>query len=98
MANAPSQKVSVVIPTWQRGDLLRQCLESLRRQDFSDFRIVLVSNGAGNWVNEFAQEFECTLVSFPANRGFAAGVNAGIAATGSPYVALVNDDVELERA
>lgn len=98
MPNALSRKVSVVIPTWQRSDLLRRGLESLRRQSFSDFTIVLVSNGAGSWVNELAQEFVCALLSFPQNRGFAAAVNAGIAATPSPYVALLNDDVELDRA
>jgi GT2 family glycosyltransferase len=33
----------------------------------------------------------------PVNRGFAAGVNAGIAAAHSPYVLVLNDDVELDR-
>ena len=35
-------------------------------------------------------------MSFPENLGFAAAVNAGIAATDSPYVALLNNDAEAE--
>ena len=89
--------VSVIIPTWKRGDLLRLCLRSLRQQSFADFEIVLVSNGAGEWVGNLAAEFGCTVLRFPENRGFAAVLNAGLSAVPSDYVAIVNDDVQLDR-
>jgi len=95
--NAPIPKVSVIIPTVLRDDLLRDCLESLRQQTFHDFETILISNGAGNWANQLAGEFGCTLIAFPENRGFAAAVNAGIALSRSSYVALLNDDVRLEK-
>jgi GT2 family glycosyltransferase len=88
-------KVAVVIPTWKRDDLLRQCLQALRRQSFADTEIVIVANGAGEWAERLAREFDCRLVRLPKNRGFAAGVNAGIAGSKSEYVAVLNDDVEL---
>ncbi|MBI3935306.1 MAG: glycosyltransferase [Acidobacteria bacterium] len=96
MASERECKVSVIIPTWKRGDLLRKCLESLRRQSFSDFEIMIVSNGAGEWAVQLAREFGCKMVHFPENRGFAAAVNAGVAASKSQYVAVLNDDAELE--
>ena len=89
--------VSVVIPTWKRSGLLRHCLQSLRQQTFADFGVVVVSNGAGASAEELAREFGCTLIRLEENRGFAAAVNAGIAAARSEYVLLLNDDVELER-
>src|SRR5438128_2439655 len=92
-----SSKVSVIIPTAQRGDLLRECLESLRRQTFSDFETVVVSNGAGDWAGELGQEFGCTLLNFRKRIGFASAVNAGVAASHSQYVALLNDDVQLSE-
>ncbi|MBI4458909.1 MAG: glycosyltransferase family 2 protein [Acidobacteria bacterium] len=92
-----TRKVSIVIPTWQRDDLLRRCLESLRRQTFSDFETVLVSNGASPQVDRLAEEFGCAVLRFPENRGFAAAINAGIAYGDCRYVALLNDDVELDR-
>lgn len=91
------RKVSVIIPTWRRSDLLRQCLLSLRGQTFSDFETVLVSNGAGDWVGQMAGEFKCVLLEFAENRGFAAAVNRGVRSARSEYAAVVNDDVELEK-
>jgi len=96
MAREPVHQVSVVIPTWKRDDLLRKCLESLRRQTLPDFEVVIVSNGAGAWAEDLAREFGCTLVRFAENRGFAVAVNTGIAASESPYVAVLNDDAELD--
>ena len=55
-----------------------------------------MSNGAGDWVEQLAKEFGCELVKLPVNRGFAAAVNAGIAAGRSRYVTVLNDDVELD--
>ena len=95
--DAPAPKVSVIIPTLSRGDLLRNCLESVKQQTFHDFETVLISNGAGDWAIKLAEEFGCILLAFPKNRGFAAAVNAGIALSRSPYVALLNDDVRLEN-
>jgi GT2 family glycosyltransferase len=89
------QKISVVIPTARRADLLRECLESLRRQTLSDFETVLVSDGAGDWAGRLADEYGCRLLSLSAKRGFAAAVNAGVAGGQSQYVALLNDDVRL---
>jgi GT2 family glycosyltransferase len=78
--------------------LLRKCLESLRRQSFADFEIVLVANGAGDWAESLAKEFGAKLVRFAENRGFAPAINAGIAASEPPLVLLLNDDVELDPA
>ena len=97
MPSTSERKVSVVIPTWRREDLLRNCLESIRGQTFRDFALVVVSNGAEESVDRLAEAFGCALIKLPANRGFAAGVNAGIAAGRSSYVLVLNDDVELER-
>lgn len=96
MPGEQAPKVSAIIPTWKRSDLLRKCLESLWQQSFTDFEIIIVSNGAGDWAVALAEEFGCRLVSFAENRGFAAAINAGIAASRAPFVALLNDDVELD--
>ena len=92
-----ASKVSVIIPTWKRADLLKTCLESLQRQTFSSFEVIIVSNGAGSWAQELAREFHSKLIDFPANRGFAAAVNAGIDASRLPIVMILNDDVELDQ-
>ena len=97
----PNQAVvTIVIPTWRRPELLRACLQSLAAQSEQRFRVVVVSNGGGadveSVVGEFARELECRLISFPVNRGFAAGVNAGLERAETKYVAVLNDDVRLD--
>jgi GT2 family glycosyltransferase len=96
MSTSSQSRVSVVIPTWSRADLLEKCLQSLQSQTFKDFGALVVLNGAGEDSLRVAQSAGCMLVRLPANIGFAAGVNVGIAHGGSEYVLVLNDDVELD--
>src|SRR5262245_24292818 len=90
--------ISVIIPTWKRGDLLRKCLQALHEQSFADFEIAIVSSGAGEWAESLAREFGARVLRLPENRGFAKAINAGIEASQSPFIVLLNDDAELDSA
>jgi len=96
MAGNTESKVAVVIPTWRRDDLLKNCLQSLDRQTFTDFKTVVVSNAASDRAARAAEAAGCAVIRLPSNRGFAAAVNAGIAHARSQYVLVLNDDVELD--
>lgn len=96
MAGSAEHKIAVVIPTWRRDDLLKNCLQSLDRQTFTDFRTVVVSNAASEQAARMAEAAGCAVIRLPSNRGFAAAVNAGISHAQSPYVLVLNDDVELD--
>jgi GT2 family glycosyltransferase len=89
-------KVSVVIPTAQRADMLHRCLQSLRRQAFSNFETIIVSDGAGEWARALAEEYNCLFVGLPTSQGFAHAVNAGAARASGEYLMLLNDDVDLD--
>jgi glycosyltransferase involved in cell wall biosynthesis len=39
-------KVSIVIPNWSGQHWLETCFESLRRQTYKDFEIIMVDNGS----------------------------------------------------
>lgn len=90
-------KVSIIIPTANRQDLLRECLESVRQQSFCDFEVMVVADGAGARARELAAEFGGRLVTMPTRRGFAAAINSGVAASQAEFVAVLNDDVRLDR-
>ncbi|MBI2816858.1 MAG: glycosyltransferase family 2 protein [Acidobacteria bacterium] len=90
-------KVSVIIPTANRQDLLRGCLQSLRQQTCADFEIIMVADGPGTCAREIAAEFTCKLLESPVQRGFAAAINRGVAASKAEYIALLNDDAQLDR-
>ncbi len=97
MATKAERRVTVVIPTWRRGDLLANCLQSLARQSVREFETVVVSNGAGEEAALAAKSAGSALINLVSNRGFAAAVNAGLTAAGrSPSILVLNDDVELD--
>lgn len=96
MAGSTTKKVAIVIPTWKRMDLLQKCLQSIEQQTVRDHETIVVSNGAAEWTARLAETAGCTVLDLPSNLGFAAGVNAGLAHGNSPYVLVLNDDVELD--
>jgi GT2 family glycosyltransferase len=91
-------RASVVIPTWDGADLLRQALLSLRAQTLQDFEVVVVDNGSRDHTAAMlSAEFpEVRVVWFPENRGFAPAVNAGVRTARGDVVALLNNDAEAE--
>ncbi len=93
-----SASVSVVIPNWNGCKFLEICLSSLRGQSFEDFEVVLVDNGSTDGSRDFvARNFlEVRVIPLEENKGFSAAANAGIEASDSKYVALLNNDTEVD--
>jgi GT2 family glycosyltransferase len=88
---------TVVVVTWQGAHLLPPCLESLRRQTLPH-RVLVVDNGSTDGTEELlAAGFpEAEVLQTGANLGFAGGVQAGLDAVTTPYVALLNNDAVAE--
>ena len=76
---------------------LELILPSLREQTFRDFDITVVDNGSTDGSVEYLKEHwpDVRIVELGENTGFPAAVNAGIAASGGEYIALLNNDIEL---
>jgi GT2 family glycosyltransferase len=91
-------RVTVVVPNWNGEAFLPLCLGSLRKQRFEDFETVVVDNGSTDGsLSLLKQDFpEARVVALPENRGFAAAANAGIGASEAEFVALLNNDTEVD--
>lgn len=92
-------RVTVVIPNWNGRSFLKTCLSSLRDQSFKDFQTILVDNGSTDDSTAFVERNfpEVEVLKLPENSGFSVAVNAGILASDTDYVALLNNDTEQER-
>ncbi len=92
------KSVTVIIPVWNSGRWLPDCLASLHQQTYQDFTILLVDNGSTDGAVQFAQTHypRLELISFATNLGFAVAVNAGIRHASSEYIALLNVDTRPE--
>jgi GT2 family glycosyltransferase len=91
-------RVTVVIPNWNGERFLELCLSSLREQSFRDFETVLVDNASSDGsVKLVERNFpEVRIVLLEDNKGFSAAVNAGIGTSITEYVALLNNDTEVD--
>jgi len=89
---------SIIIPNWNGKHLLKSCLRSIGHQTFQNFSVTVVDNGSTDgsvsWLR--TRYSDVGLVEFAENRGFGAGVNAGIRLSSSPFIFLLNNDTELD--
>ena len=90
------KKTTVVIPNWNGMKYLKTCLDSLKGQDTDDFEVLIVDNASEDGSVAFIRENypAVRLIVNEKNLGFSGGVNIGIEACDTPYVLLLNNDVE----
>lgn len=85
---------TVIIPNWNGLRWLQGCLPALARQTCQPAQVIIVDNGSSDgsqaWVRQHYPVIQ--LIEQGRNTGFAAAVNAGILASETPYVALLNND------
>ncbi|HEM49420.1 MAG TPA: glycosyltransferase family 2 protein, partial [Caldithrix sp.] len=87
-------KITIVIPHYNGIDILRDCLQSLFKNTFTDFITLVIDNGSSDGSQEFVkQEFpQVKLIENEINLGYAGGCNQGIQMSDSPYILLLNND------
>ncbi len=95
----PSSKplVSVIIPTFNRAETLRECLSALSLQDFppGDFEIVVVDDGSSDHTAEIVRQArpgpEIHYIHQD-NSGPSAARNRGVRHARGEYILIINDD------
>ena len=89
-------QVSVVIPTFERMDVLPEVVAALERQQAAPpFEVIVVDDGSRDATAAFLGAYSGPLalrVLRQDNRGPAAARNAGVAAAGGALVAFLGDD------
>ncbi|OGC93799.1 MAG: hypothetical protein A2142_07175 [candidate division Zixibacteria bacterium RBG_16_48_11] len=91
--------VSVVILNWNGENFLEACLRSVLRQSYTLLEVIVVDNCSSDGsVALIEKNFPTVrLIKSKANLGFAAGNNLGIRQSQGEYVALLNNDTEVDR-
>lgn len=85
--------LSVVIPTFNRAELLCRALETVKAQEFTDFETIVVDDGSTDSTPEHLATYGDRLtVVRQENAGPAAARNAGIARARGRYVCMLDSD------
>ena len=90
----PNNQVSIIVVNWNRAGLLRDCLNALCCQSYSNFEIIVVDNGSSDDSATLVKEDfpRIKLVELTENRGFTGGNAAGLEVADGEFIALVNND------
>jgi GT2 family glycosyltransferase len=90
------QVITAVIPVYNRADLLQRLLATLRAQTVQVAEIIVVDNASTDGAPDVARKSGCRVITLSENKGFAHAVNCGWQAAATPWVAILNSDVELD--
>jgi GT2 family glycosyltransferase len=93
--------ISIVVLNWNGKEDTIACLESLERQEYPNFEIIVVDNGsADDSVETIRRDFpDVELIETGKNLGFGGGNNRGIKRAmekGTDYVFLLNNDTVVD--
>lgn len=98
----PAPKVSIIIPTKDRADLLRTCLGGVRNETdyLGQVEVVVVDNGSTETdalalLDILAKSDETQVIREPGPFNFAALCNAGGKAASGEILCLLNNDIEV---
>jgi Glycosyl transferase family 2 len=87
--------LSVVIPVYNRPDMLRRSLASVWSQRPAlPAEVIVVDDGSQDETAAVAEELRATVIRHPQNRGLSAARNTGLDAASYPWIALLDSDDE----
>ena len=93
-------RVSIVMPTYNRAEILKQSITAIESQTYpvSDFELIVVDDGSNDGTNDFLLEYKNrTKLNFKhlrqENSGPAAARNRGIKSSEGNIVILIGDDM-----
>jgi GT2 family glycosyltransferase len=88
--------ISIIIPSWNRIDLLQSVLTSVGEQTYSRREVIVVDNGSSDGSGSLAAAAGANVLRLEENRGFAEAVNLGIRAATGDWLLILNNDVTLQ--
>lgn len=98
------EKVAAIVVTYNRKEMLKECLEALLQQDYACCEIIVVDNastdGTEAFISEYIQNGKIHYKNTGANLGGAGGFNFGMKVAyevGCDYMWLMDDDCIVQK-
>jgi glycosyltransferase involved in cell wall biosynthesis len=89
--------VSVIIPTYNRAHLIGRAIQSVLKQTYQDFEVIVVDDGSIDNTEEVVKKIQENRVYYykhDKNKGGSAARNTGISLAKGEYIAFQDSDDE----
>lgn len=96
-----SDKVSIIIPTKDNGEILKRCVDSIRlKSSYTNYEIIIIDNGTTekltvDYINKLRKSDFTTILDYPQEFNYPLVNNIGAAAASGAYLIFLNDDTEV---
>lgn len=87
--------ISIVIPTYNRGDLIKRSVESILKQSYQDIEIIVVDDNSSDDTADQIKEINSSKVKYyrlDKNRGACFARNYGVKKSSGEYIAFQDSD------
>lgn len=99
MININSPFFSIIIPVYKVEDYLKECLDSVLEQTFSDYECILVDDGSPDncpaICDEYSEKYNNFFVIHQDNKGLSEARNTGIRQAKGEYLIFLDSDDKL---
>jgi len=86
-------QVSVIIPTYNRGWIIKEAIDSVLAQDYTEFELIVVDDGSTDHTSDVLYSYRNVIkVLSQKNKGVSAARNRGIAEASGKFIAFLDSD------
>ena len=90
-------KISVIVPVYNCEAYITQCIESVLRQTFRDFELILVDDGSKDKSPEICERYalrdsRIKVIHKPNGGGAGEARNVGLDSASSPFISFIDSD------
>lgn len=89
-------KVSIIVPTYNVENYLRECMDSIVRQTLADIEVICINDGSKDHsldiLKEYAQKDSRIIIVDKENGGYGIGMNIGLERATGEYIGIVEPD------
>lgn len=89
-------QVSVIVPAYNVQEYIKECLESLIKQSFRFFEVIIINDGStdetGNIINSYARKYKFIKIINQKNKGLSAARNIGLKEAKGEFIYFLDSD------
>lgn len=90
-------KVSILLPTYNRGHLLGRAIDSVLNQTYTRYELIVIDDGSTDHTRQVVKGFKDVRIQYfkhYENKGISAARNTGLDAATGKYIAFIDSDDE----